>query len=32
MSRIGDAAYGEEVEKQLNAARIWKSLYGAKGK
>lgn len=32
MSRIGDAAYGEEVDKQLDATRIWKSLYGTKGK
>ena len=32
MTRIGNAAYGEEVEKQLNASRIWKNLYNTKGK
>ena len=32
MTRIGNAAYGEEVEKQLNASRIWKNLYNTKGR
>ena len=30
--RLGDAVYAEEVNRQLNATRIWKSVYATGGK
>ena len=30
--RLGDADYADRVQEQLDVKRIWKNLYGAKGK
>ena len=31
-SRIGNSAYADQVQEQLDVKRIWKNLYGTKGK
>ena len=31
-SSLGNAAYADQVQDQLNVKRIWKNLYGTKGK